>query len=457
MDTGAWIAMICLLGIAFYKFGGVSWLLSLIIGGLSEPEPPLDDTLFKEYCASLNSMEMRNLIISGGRSSDRYSAIMRVVNEANRREIPAIVLHSGFAQFNQFTQNTYFDPCIDTDSDEIAEILTDAATNALNIDSVVHVSIKFIVDVLKATTGDIILSDVVKFPCDDVIGYLDDRKEDSSINDNQYDRFKQRYNNPAIKDNILRVSQLFAKLKAISQRSQLAQPISFQQAVMNREILFFDLLSDTNEVLKEMIFSAISKATEYSKFWVITEGISFMDNENSKVNAVFTKNRNNISLIFSDADVPARTAKKEDYFKTLVGGNSQMLLFTHSSGSAAKLAEYFGAEFQEKVTLSSMNGSSESTSSSFLSFSTNTTGSMSSSGKSVGAERVHIHPQQTFMHSSRTKDINNNTVILGLNEGECYFVDSSMGHYDLPKIVLSEVQPLAIEADSSSNTNYIDE
>jgi hypothetical protein len=346
----------------------VSKLHKNIVKGLSES---FDDGEFKAYCSALNNTEMRNLIISGGKSADRFLAITNVLNEANKRKIPTIVLHSGFAPFNQFSQNTYYDPCFGMDSDEIAEILTDTATNAFKIDSIIHSSIKFIVEVLQAVNKEITLSDVVKFPYDDVIGYLDSAKGDNLITDAQYDKFKQRYNNPSIKDNIFRVAPLFSKLKTISQSNKSEKPINFKQAVQEKQILFFDLLNDTNTILKEMVFSNINKLTEYSKFWVITEGISFMGKEDSKVDDVLTKNRNNISLIYSGEDVSVLTAQREETFKTLVGDNSQLLLFAHASASGAeKWADHFGKEHKEKITTGKINTKSTK----FMSLSTKTTG-----------------------------------------------------------------------------------
>jgi len=360
---------------------------------------------------------MRNLIISGGRSADRFLAITCVLNEASRRNIPTIVLHSGFAPFSQFSQNTHYDPCVGTDSDEIAEILTDAAANALNIDNVVHSSIKFITDVLKAVNGDITLSDIVKFPCDDVIGYLDECKDNNLITGEQYSKFKQRYNNPVIKDNILRVAPLLTKLKTISQRNTTAQPINFQQAVMNGKILFFDLLSDTNDVLKELVFSAISKSTEIGKFWVVTEGLSFMGKEDSKVDTVFTKNRNNISLIYSGEDVPVLTAQREETFNAFVGGNSQLLLFAHSSAnSALRWADYFGKEYQEHVTTVKTSGVSKSV---ILGIEE---GKHEGTSVNTDAKEIYKYPPQQFMKLDTARDHNNQQVLWGLSEGESYFI-----------------------------------
>ena len=371
-----------------------------------------DDMVYRRYCNALNNSEMHNLIISGGKALDRFQAITSILNEAYSQRIPTIVLHSGFAPFNHFTQDTYFDPCIGTDSDEIAEFLTDAAANAMNIDSVVHSSIKFMVDVLKAVNENITLADVVKFPCDDVISLLDDYKEREQITSSQYDKFKQRYNNPAIRDNILRVVPLLSKLKPLTQRSGTAQPINLQQAVTERRILFFDLLTDSNAVLKELVFSAINKLTEVSKFWVITEGISFMGKAESKVDTVFTKNRNNITLVYSGDDVPALTSQTEQTFNTLTGSNSQLLLFAHTAGSSAiRWSEHFGEEFQSKEMETRSRGVFNPLN--------------RQKGGQKGAEKAFRFPPQHFQHIAKTTDINNRQVTWGLNEGECYFIDEN--------------------------------
>jgi len=374
----------------------------------ARPKPAGDDTEFKTYCATLNNTEMHNLIISGGNSADRFLAVTSILNEASKRSIPTIVLHSGFAPFNQFSQNTFYDPCVDKDSDEIAEIFTDAATNALNIDSVVHSSLKLIADILQAVKGSITLSDILAFPCDDVIGYLDDIKT-NSISESQYDKFKQRYNNPAVRDNMQRLLPLFAKLKTLAQKNKSAQPINFQQAVMDRKILFFDVLSDSNAVLKELVFADINRLTEFGKFWVVTEGISFIGKAESKVDTVFVKNQNNITLIYSGEDVPSLTAQTENTFETLTGGNSQLLLFAHTSAaSAEKWSGHFGKEHKTKI-------SKKVDKSAFI-------GVKQGQGDEISTEQDYKFPPQHFMHSAKTTDLNNRPVVWGLKENECYFI-----------------------------------
>jgi len=367
-----------------------------------------DDVVYTQYCDSLNANEMRNLIISGGNSYDRFSAIARILNEASRKRIPTIVLHSGFSHFSQFSQNTFYDPCVGKDSDEIAEILTDASANALDTDRVIQTSLKFIADLLQTKKGgDITLADIVKFPCDDVLSYLDSLKDDNAITDSQYDKFKQRYNNPAVKDNIYKVASLLSKLKPLAQNSDSAQAVNFQQAVTNRQILFFDMLTDTNHVLKELVFADITKLTEISKFWVVTEGISFIGKQDSKVDSIFTRNRNNITLIYSGDDVPTLTAQTGNVFDTLTGGNSQFLLFAHSSESSAKKwSERFGEENKTKVTTGSNRG---------LVFHTG-------SNTNVSTEKDYKFPPQHFRKLAKTVNINNRAVYWGLNDGECYFI-----------------------------------
>jgi len=393
-----------------------------IITKYTNPEQPvIDDTKFKEYCANLNSTAMHNLVISGGDVACRFLAVTSLLNVANQKKIPTIVLHSGFEPFNQFSQDTYYDPCIGRESEEIAEIFTDAASNALGIDNVIHSSIKLIVDILQAENGDITLVDVIKFPYDDVLGYLDERKDNGSISDSQHEKFKQRYNNPAIRDNMLRVAPLFQKLRTLARKSNTSQAVNFQQAVLNRQILFFDLLSDTNAVLKELVFSEINKLTETHKFWVVTEGISFMENSESNVNAVLAKNRNNISLFYSGEDVPALASQTENIFHTLVSGNTKLLLFAHTSAvSAEKWSGHFGKENVEKITTGRNVGWRDTTDT-----------------RSTTTEKDYAFPPQVFMKSVQTRDTNNNTVVLGLNDNQGYFIERQ----ELSFLPIIQLQP----------------
>jgi len=423
---GKWFVAVVAVVVIFIIFPQllwtVLWLVAvaaplvavLIVYRIMRPRPQkaADDVVFNQYCGGLNANQMRNLIISGGNPNDRFAAIARILNEANRKKIPTIVLHSGFAPFMQFSQNAYYDPCVGKESDEIAEILTDAAANALNIDRVVHSSLKFIADLMQVIKGeDITLADIVKFPTDDVLSFLDDRRDDESITDNQYDKFKQRYNNPAVRDNIYKAAPLLAKLKPLAQKSGTTQAINFRQAVDDRQILFFDLLTDSNSVLKELVFADILKLTEICKFWVVTEGISFIGNPDSKVDVAFTRNRDNITLIYSGEDVPTLTLHTENIFNTLTGGSAQMLLFAHDSDvSAKKWADRFGEV--NKTQTSHSTGRS-----------TFQLGSNRNEQRTTVKE--HKFPPQHFMKMGQVTDLNNRKVYWGLNDRECYFIQDS--------------------------------
>ena len=415
--------------VALFFGGSIGNLVGIVIAIViyfatapkKEPPVPIDDTKFKEYCATLNSTAMHNLIISGGDVAGRFLAITGILNVASVKRIPTIVLHSGFDPFHQFSQNTYYDPCIGKESEEIAEIFTDAASNALAIDSVIHSSIKLIADILQAENGDITLNDIIRFPYDDVLGHLDECKDNGSISDEQYGKLKQRYNNPAIKDNMLRIAPLFQKLRTLARKNSTSQPVNFQQSVANRQILFFDLLSDTNAVLKELVFSEINKLTETHKFWVVTEGISFMENSESNVNAVLAKNRNNISLFYSGEDVPALASQTENIFHTLVSGNTKLLLFAHTSAvSAEKWSGHFGKENVEKITTGRNVGWRDTTDT-----------------RSTTTEKDYAFPPQVFMKSVQTRDTNNNTVVLGLNDNQGYFIERQ----ELSFLPIIQLQP----------------
>ena len=172
--------------------------------------------------------------------------------------------------------------------------------------------------------------------------------------------------------------------------------------------MFFDLLSDSNAVLKELVFADINKLTEISKFWVITEGISFIGKQESKVDTVFTRNQNNITLVYSGDDVPQLALQAEKDFETLTGGKSQLLLFAHSSNASARMwADHFGEENKTKVTTGRNRGL-------VMQKGTST---------NVGTEKGHKFPPQHFMPYAKTVDLNNRAVYWGLNEGESYFVE----------------------------------
>ena len=143
-----------------------------------------------------------------------------------------------------------------------------------------------------------------------------------------------------------------------------------------------------------------------------------MDKEDSRVDTVFTKNRNNISLIYCGEDVLKLTNHKSETFNTLVGGNTQLLLFSHGTDSAEKWSEYFGEEYQEKLERGETEGVTK----------TGFFGGGTHKGVAINkrAEKDYKYLPQTFKRRGKTKDINGNDVILGLNDGECYFVNNSL-------------------------------
>jgi hypothetical protein len=128
----------------------------------------------------------------------------------------------------------------------------------------------------------------------------------------------------------------------------------------------------------------------------------------SKVDTVFVKNRNNITLIYSGDDIPSLTSQTENTFETLTGGNAQFLLFAHSSErSAEKWSEHFGKENKTKITSATGRNTFQ------IGINSNT---------SVSTEKDYKFPPQHFRKLAKTVDINNRAVYWGLDEGECYFI-----------------------------------
>ena len=352
---------------------------------------------FADYCGM--SVEMYNYIISGGTVDERTSAIYALLYKACALNLPTIILHSGNAYLQKeplahicSKQVFQYEPTGDKNSTEIADLLTEVAINALGENRKIFSLIHLIISILETSGEKISLCSVVNFPCDKVMEKLEELHKAEKITDSQRKDFAKRYSGAASDSEcVAGASRLFSRLKnSWREPKELQLREGLQETINASGILTFDLVADTNEVLKELCFTDVNMLMQRGEhFLLIVDGLSALSKEDSHTNAVLMRNSGNISLLYSAADVPQMMLQREEFFNTLTGGHANLILFKHNNGhSAQRWASFFGQEWTTIIERTTGRSSQD----------WNLFGGGSNTSEQERKQRVDKYPQEVFMN-----------------------------------------------------------
>jgi len=249
-----------------------------------------------------------------------------------------------------------------------------------------------IIDIVEAVDGHITFDRVLCFPCDKLVSKVAKLAEDEKITSEQRSDFTKRYGGDA-GNHVSSVARLFSRLL---NSWKAHDGTSFKRTTDSRSIITFNLIADTNNVLKELVFADINFLMQSGQhFLLVVDNVSILGKDGSQTDAVLLRNQGNYSLLYSAADIPQLVLQKEEKFNTLVGGHTDILLFQHSNGaSAQKWATFFG---QEWVTIAESSTTETKATYKFFEGSTGLTVNQK-------LERADYYPQEIFMQEFPNQD-----------------------------------------------------
>ncbi|GFH42491.1 hypothetical protein Hs30E_10420 [Lactococcus hodotermopsidis] len=316
--------------------------------------PAMPKVVIDSFCSQYYT-EMHNTIISGGMIENRAIVEYALIKQAQQLGLPVVILHSG----NRFMKSgvglassigsiCYYDPIVGKDSDEIADILTDLASNLLQGKNDLFGLWSLVVDVLSLQGEPVTLERLVKFRCDRIPEVLGEMAEKNSISNAKRIDYTNRFG--SVSACAHEAQRLLTKLKSYPLYTEGATPHSLEDVLNEGGIASIDIVSDTNDVLKELCFTDIDRIMKLGRnFLLIVEGVSFLKRE-SHVDNVLLRNSGNMSLLFAANDVPAMTQESDEHFQTLVSGHTNVMILKHNSAaSAKKWSDYLGQHYIQQV------------------------------------------------------------------------------------------------------------
>jgi len=299
--------------------------------------------------------EMHNTIISGGTGVNRALVEYNFIQQAQRLGLPVIILHAG----NSFMKSGvgtsagtgsigYYDPIIGKDSDEVADLLTDLSSNLLQGKNELFGMWSLVMDILFIQNERVTLDSLVKFRCDRIPDILGEMTESNILSNSKRMEYINRYG--AVSSCAHEAQRLITKLKSYPLGDGYETAHSLDTVLAEGGIASIDLISDTNDVLKEICFTDIDRIMRQGRqFLLIVESLSFLKRD-SHVDNVLLRNSGNMSLLFAANDVPAMTQESEEHFQTLVSGHTNIMLLKHNSAvSAKKWSDYLGQHYVQQV------------------------------------------------------------------------------------------------------------
>ena len=316
--------------------------------------PAMPKVVLDSFCQTFYT-QMHNTVISGGTMENRAIVEYAIIRQAQELGLPVIIIHSG----NRFMKSGvsvksvehnigYYDPLIGKEPDEIADLLTDLSSNMLQGRNDLFGLWSLIADILILQGGTITLEGLVKFRCDKIPEILGEMAENNSINNTKRVEYTNRFGSVGSCSH--EAQRLLTKLKSFPLYTEETTAHSLDDVINNAGIASIDIVSDTNDVMKELCFIDINRIMKRGKtFLLIAEGISLLKKE-SHVDNVLLRNSSGMSLLFAADDVPAMTQESEEQFQTLVSGHTNVVILKHNSAaSATKWSDYLGQHYIQQV------------------------------------------------------------------------------------------------------------
>jgi hypothetical protein len=299
-------------------------------------------------------VEMYNTIVSGGMTENRFIVERQLIEQAQAEGIAVLIVHCG----NRFLKGLgaragvvggeYYDPVIGKDSDELADIMTDISGNLLGGNGEQFGLWSLLMDLLLLDDAPVTLSSLTRVRCDRIQNLIDDLSESGRLDNEQSLEFINRYG--AVAGVSQAAQRLMAKLKVTTGAKPQGVPVGLDEILRSGGVAEVDIMSDTNDVLKELYFTDINRVMMQGQhFLLVVDELSLLSKD-CHVDNVLLRNSANMSLLFAASDVPAMTIQSENNFQTLISGHTNIFILNHSSAvSAQKWASYLGQHFVQHL------------------------------------------------------------------------------------------------------------
>lgn len=306
--------------------------------------------MINSFCDNYNHY-VQNTVISGGNISSRFPLEKLIIDKAISSKTPVVIVHCNNSYIERFctdVNGANYDPIVGKTPEEIACLLTESYRNIYNGEQRIYGILELIADIISKI--DVIsYGKLVNFNSNTIPQLLFDLENSGLITDLEHLNYLDRHGN--VSENIYEQKFLFEKLKSYSNHFN-GKSSRIEDILRYSEVLKINIESDTNNLLKELIFSDIARLlNEGKKLLLVTDGLSLLNRE-SNFDNVLLRTSGNASLMFAADDVPRMTQQNPELFHTLLGGNTNVAILQHSNNdSALKWADYIGQHYEKIIEM----------------------------------------------------------------------------------------------------------
>ena len=300
---------------------------------------------------------MRSTVISGGSVSMRSTVALALLRRQMQLGMPVFVLHRGNSRFiqtlckdgrNAFIPNgrqfLNFDPLTRIQSETVVSILSEIAETRLGCGKKLRSVLKLGLELIAAEGKRCSLKTLCDFRWEDMAEYV----QMSDVIDAMY--YINRIG--AVSESLADAQALFDALqeeclpRAYGER----EAIGLGDAVRLNACVCIDIMSDSNLMFMELYFTALKrmKATGRS-FMVIVDSLGMPEDKKSSIRELLLSDDSRVPTVCVSADTTTMPGLTSEDFARLVGGETNVVVFSHQSGSSAdKWSEYFGEYYHVK-------------------------------------------------------------------------------------------------------------
>ena len=310
-----------------------------------------------------------NVVVSGGNSTMRARAVAAAAACVFSNGYPVIVLHCGNSELEQQLQNTFvhssmlvlinrgnpiYEPLTSLSNSEISQLFVQSGTGMYNIPSGGRYYIEALAEFLRCKGIDPYCKLFFSCPHQRLLHVIDSAAAAGRIGQKSSKQIKslvmqgQNYRST--------VETYFSRLEQQSSqvmcgKSQISRRISLMSAAKQRLVISLDILSDTNDLLLNVIASEVERIVASGiPVLLAVDDISLSSNDS--VARLLRSSNPNFWRAVSSRDVYSMVGSNDSIFSDLVNSAQKIFFSSHSGVSCGKWSNVIGEYDKAEITQS---------------------------------------------------------------------------------------------------------
>lgn len=319
---------------------------------------------------------VENILVSGNNQNIKNRVACAAAYNANDNGIPVVVLHCGNRELERLIAQAYngspddyylinssnpvYDPLVELDSMQIAQLIVEASTGNNRIGRMGGTYIRGLTEYFTGRNGIDVRPTVKTYidcPYSEILANIVRHRTGGSLNATDADRITSLIVSGQTEQGS--VEQYFRVLNTQAESilaDDAENAVSIRKAIDENKTIVIDVVSAANGMLINLAVQEMLDAMSAGKrFLLVADSVPVDSSE--LFGQLFRNFSNSCNFVYSSRDAYADTQSTANVFETLLARANKVIVMQHNSAnSAKKFSEYFGEYERVEINRTLVNG-----------------------------------------------------------------------------------------------------